>query len=521
MQKILNKAQILEHDKITIERQGISSIDLMERAAGECVKHLEKIIKNHFRKIHIVCGKGNNGGDGLVIARILSEKYSPDNLKINVFIAENSSSKESYEFSHNYRKLEQCRTINICYLNESNLQLLKDEIFSEHENSIVVDAIYGIGLNKEVNGSTADIIKLLNLSGLPIISIDVPSGMYADVKQESGEKIIIQSELTLTFQQPKYNLLLSENGPFCKEFLTIDIGLDQEFLLEADCKNYTIEKKDIVSLLKKRAKFSHKGNYGHALIIAGSKGKIGAAVLASKACLKSGAGLLTVHVPASGTQILQSVLPEAMVSEDLNPQFISDSPETGKYNCVGIGPGLGTHKETELAFKQLIQKYQGNLVIDADAINLLAENKTLFAFLPPMSILTPHPKEFDRLTEKHNTDFERIETAKDLATKHQIILILKSAHTAIITPSKSVFFNTSGNPGMSKGGNGDVLTGILIGLLARGYDPLPTALVGVFIHGYAADKLIEKHSEESILPSEIINNLSSALFELEQAKSDL
>ena len=515
MIKVLSREQIKELDAVTIQKEGISSLELMERAANMCALHIMNLLSDRHKCVHFVCGKGNNGGDGLAVARIIRENYTKSDLKINIFIIE-TGAYQSADFISNYNTLENAEKINITIITEENHEKFKDCIFSERQDSILIDAIYGTGLNRAVTGLAAQVIETMNSSLIPIISIDMPSGLMTDEKTLPGERAVIRSSLTLTFQQPKYSMMLSENGRFCSDFITMDIGLDKEFISYCSCSNFFIEKNDISSLLKKREKFSHKGNYGHALIIAGSLGKSGAAVLAAKACLNSGSGLLTVHCPACSTQILQTAVPEAMVSEDSNPQHVSNLPDLSSYNAIGLGPGLGTNEDTGFILKQCIQNYSGKLVLDADGINLLAENKTLLAFLPPLTILTPHPKEFDRLTTKHDSDFDRIETAKTIALKHHLIIILKSAHTAIITPNQNIFFNSSGNPGMAKGGSGDVLTGIITGLLARGYNPLDAATIGVYIHGLCGDLATEKCSEESLLASNIIENIGKGFSLLEK-----
>ena len=516
MIKILNKEQIRELDAVTISRQNITSTELMECAAEACSNHICNIISENTKNLVVVCGKGNNGGDGLAIARLVYDRLGTRGLNLSVYIIDQSSERTSNDFQYNYEKLKSGKKIKVEHLNENNLEVFKKELFSIRNESLIVDAIYGTGLNRPVSGFTGELIKTINETLIPVISIDVPSGLMPDEFQNPETSNIIYASITLSFQQPKYTFLLPETGKFCGEFIVLDIGLDNEFIKESKCENFYIERTDISSLLKKRGKFSHKGTFGHALIIAGSLGKMGAAFLSSKACLKSGAGLLTIHVPSCGTNILQNSLPEAMVSQDSNYEYLTELPELGTYNAIGFGPGIGTKEESGKVLKQIFQNYQGKLVIDADGINLLSENKTLLGFLPPLSILTPHPKEFDRLTEKHNNSFERIETAKQLATKYHLIIILKGAHTAIVTPNGNIYFNSTGNPGMAKGGSGDVLTGILTGLLARGYGPLEASFIGVYLHGLAGDLAAEISGEESMLASELIDHISEGFIQLEK-----
>ena len=278
---------------------------------------------------------------------------------------------------------------------------------------------------------------------------------------------------------------------------------------------YFITDEDVSSLLKIRPKFSHKGSYGHALLLAGSKGKSGSALLASKACLRSGAGLLTLHSTKDTLNALLTYLPEAMSNEDAHSDHLSEVIHPENYEALAFGPGVGLHEDTQLVLKKILNYYNGSMVIDADGLNILSENKTWLNFLRPETILTPHPKEFERLTEKHADDFERLKAAKHFSLKYNCIVILKGAHSAIAMPDGNVFFNSSGNPGLAKGGSGDGLTGIILGLLARGYSPPQAALIGTFVHGYAADLCTKKKSEESLLVSDVIEMLPKAFKKIE------
>jgi NAD(P)H-hydrate epimerase len=310
--------------------------------------------------------------------------------------------------------------------------------------------------------------------------------------------------------------MLTETGKYCGRFVILDIGLDEEYLDSLVTKNYFTLQEDISPLLMHRGKFSHKGTFGHAGLVCGSFGKSGAAVLASSACLRSGAGKLTSVVPNCATTVLQSTIPEAMLLPDENEKIISSMPDLSVFNAMGAGPGIGTEKETQNALKLLIQNFGGPLVLDADALNILADNKTWIAFLRPGTILTPHPKEFDRMFGAHTSDFDRLQTAREQAVKNNLIIVLKGAHSAIVTPGDKVYFNSSGNPGMAKGGSGDVLTGILTGLLSRGYAPFEATMLGVFLHGLAADIAAESIHFESLLATDIVQNIDKAFVRLEE-----
>jgi NAD(P)H-hydrate epimerase len=324
--------------------------------------------------------------------------------------------------------------------------------------------------------------------------------------------------LVYTFQLPKLAFFIPENAPYVSKFKVLGIGLDDNALEQEKNEYYFIKKKDIVPLLKSRNKFDHKGSYGHALLAAGSSGKAGAALIAAKACLRSGAGLLTVHSVHEVISALTNFLPEAMSSKDQHSDVISSLPDPGKYTAIAFGPGAGTSEETQVCLKNIIQNFPGKLVIDADGLNILSENKTWLSFLVPSTILTPHVKEFERLAGKSDNDFDRLDKLKEFSIKHSCIVVLKGAYTAIAMPDGNIFFNSTGNPGLAKGGSGDGLTGIILGLLARGYNAPQSALIGTFIHGYAADICAENMSEETILINDVIEKLPFAFKTLEELK---
>jgi hydroxyethylthiazole kinase-like uncharacterized protein yjeF len=500
--KILSAEQIKVCDAFTIKNEPIASIDLMERAATACIKHIVKnaSIDSEFL---IFCGKGNNGGDGLAIARFLIKR----NYSVKVYVI-NHSENASEDFTINLERLKELKPEALFYIDKEE-DLKPIEITT---NTLVIDALFGTGLNKPLSGIVASLVNFINATKIFIISIDMPSGLYAD-KENDKEDVIVRSSLTLNFQFPKFSFFMPQNGIYVPEFEVLDIGLDKLFIQNISTPHFYITKSDLQPLLKHRAKFSHKGNFGHALLVAGAYGKMGASVIAAKACLRSGAGMLTVQTPKKGIEILQSSIPEAMVNADSNEELISELPHMDKITAVGIGPGIGTEAVTESVIKKLLN-YTLPMVFDADAINILANNKTWLSFLAPDTILTPHVKEFDRLTQKHINDFERLESAKQFAIKHRCILVLKSAYTQTVMPDGNVFFNSTGNAGLAKGGSGDTLTGIILGLLARGYTPPQAALIGVYLHGSAADSALKKIHIESLLATDVIAKLPKAFEKL-------
>lgn len=505
--KILSAAQTKAVDELTIKKEGISSLDLMERAAMACFRRLIKLVKLD-EEIIVFCGKGNNGGDGLAIARLLIEQGFECRALIINYKPEFSSDAET-----NYKRVKEKYPTRIFEIN--NIEELKT--FPTEGNHIVIDALLGTGINKATDGLLAEVIDVINEKFIKIICVDIPSGLFPDASSKDN-KSIVRSNLTLTFQLPKLAFMMADNKQFVPEFEILNIGLSEEAIAANDSMFYYTTKKDVTSLLKPRGKFSHKGTYGHALLLAGSKGKSGAALIAAKACLRSGSGLLTVHSTQNTLDSLLVTLPEAMSEADNNPDYITEVHHPENYQAIGFGPGVGQEEDTQQALKKILQYYTGKLIIDADGLNILSDNKTWLTFLPANSILTPHPKEFERLTEKHHNDFDQLKAAKHFSLKNRCLVILKGAHTAVVMPDGNVFFNSSGNAGLAKGGSGDGLTGIILGLLSRGYNAPQASLIGTFIHGFAADVYTNKKSVESVLITDVIDSLGKAFKKLEDKK---
>lgn len=496
--KILPVEQIREADAYTISNEPVSSSDLMERAAKACFQWISKKVSRE-KRIRVVCGMGNNGGDGLAIARMLcNEGYETDVQVIR------HTDNPSADFSTNFCLLGDLPGLVITDIFET------DPDIDIEEEDIVIDALLGTGLNKPVAGFLGRIIEQINESNALIISVDIPSGLFADKPVDRRKQAIIKADYTLTFQMPKLAFLMAENEEFTGDWKVLDIGLHPEYLELAECNNLLIETADCKSLYRPRYRFSHKGNYGHALLISGSTGKMGAAVLAAKACLRSGAGLLTTHIPGDGFLIMQTSLHEAMVSIDPDDTHFSTLPALDSYNAIGIGPGIGLESETQAAFKLLIQQTAAPLVIDADAINILGENKTWISFLPPGSILTPHPKEFERLAGPTANHFDRLELLRVFSMRYKLYIVLKGAFSAIADPDGTIYFNPTGNPGMATGGSGDVLTGIILGLLTSGYPARDACILGTWLHGKAGDYSAKRISMEAMLPGDIIKNIGKA-----------
>ena len=489
--KILNAAQIRSLDKFTIENEPIESIHLMERTATAFVRWFtEKFRKEE--KIVIFCGPGDNGADGLAIARMLIQQM------FEVTIYHVKSKVTSINYQINEERLSHIGFINTISSFTEIPTLLPE--------NIIIDALFGSGTNKPIEGLHADVINAINHSFAPVVAVDMPSGLYMDKQNEN--KIIIKSQYTVSFQVPKLAFMLPQHQENVGDWFILYIGLSRSFIETLATNYFYIDESSIKKLIQKRSKFSHKGNYGKALIIAGSYGMMGAAVLSTKACLRSGTGLVKVYVPEAGFFVLQNDLPEAIVITDTHPEIITSIPDLTEFNAIAIGPGMGESKEAAQAFEKLLTTSKIPLVIDASALNIISGNKNLFAKIPKNSILTPHMIEFERLVGKSENDYDRLEKAKTLCKQFSIYIILKGAHTAVINPEGIIHFNSTGNPGMAKAGAGDVLCGILAGLLAQGYQSQEACILAVFLHGYAGDAAARKLSQQSMLASDIIDGIT-------------
>jgi len=498
MIKIFTTKQVKELDKYTIEYEPIESIDLVERAANAFIQEFSRCYSRQTRII-VFAGQGNNGADALAIARLLSDESYP--VEVYLFNPTHQLSPECEQNKH--RLISNCNAD----FTEVTGEFIPPTL---GKWDVVIDGLFGSGINRPLEGGFAAVVEYINESEATVVSIDIPSGLFGEDNRTNNPDSIIRADLTFTFGFPKLAFLLPENAAYTGVWKVLDIGLHPVAIDEMETIYRMVTEEDLVALIQPRSRFAHKGNFGHALLIAGSKGKIGAALLAAKACLRSGAGLLTVHLPQRGEQIFQTALPEAMLSFDPHMERFTNVPELGTYKAIAIGPGLGSSFETGGAFERVLERAGKSIVIDADGINLLASNHELINKIPPGSILTPHPKEFDRLTGESDSGYERLQKAHTFAREKKVYIILKGAYTAICTPEGNVYMNSSGNPGMATAGSGDVLTGILLGLLSHGYIPEHAALLGVYLHGVAGDLASAFYSEESMIASDITDMLGKA-----------
>ncbi len=493
--KILNAKQMTLADQATMKNEPIASIDLMERAAYSCFRRIEEEIVED-KDIHIFCGMGNNGGDGLVIARYLFEEDYMTGTYVVHF-----SDKMSDDFVSNYKRAEEVGIFPGSIHSADDFPVIQ-------EGDIVIDAIFGLGLNKPPRGIAKEIIQYINDSGAIVYAVDVPSGLYID-KAIDKNQAVIQSKLAITFQAPKLAFLLPDNESYVNDFYIMDIELDKDFIDKIPTNYHYITAETISKIYKKRNKFSHKGSFGHALIIGGSFGKIGAVVLASKAALKIGSGLVTSYIPKCGYTIVQTAIPEVMVEVDAEDQLEFFNFKVNP-SVIGLGVGMGTSDKTSKAFGKFLKNNKTPLVIDADGLNILSKNKEYLDYLPENTILTPHPKELERLIGKWKNDYDKLEKIEKFSKRYTCILVLKGAHTLVVEKDQ-FYFNSSGNPALATAGTGDVLTGLITGLLAQGYSPLKAALFGVYVHGITAGFTKYSRNKETFIASDIIEALPEAM----------
>lgn len=509
--KILSANQIKEVDQYSINNELISSIDLMNNASKMCFKW---IIRNKkFKKFPfvILAGNKNNGGDGLSIAKFLY-LYG---VKVIIYII-NFSKNPSKEF------LIKKNEINKYGIKTFNIK--KDDNFPFIEkNSYLIDSIFGIGLNREIDNYWKSFINFINeIKFLSVISIDVPSGLYIDDNNNFyKKKDIIKANYTLTFQVPKLPFFFPSYDKYLGKWFLINIGWNKKFISEVNSNNFLLEKKKIKKIYKKRNKFSHKGNFGHGIIIGGSYGMIGSVILSGMSCIRSGIGKLSIYTPCCGYKYIQNNVIEAIIESDEENKWIKNiSISYNNINAIGIGIGMGKHSDTICAIKNFFTEFYKikkklPIVVDADALNILSENMHLLNFFPKgLTILTPHPKEFKRMFGSWKDDYQKIKILKKISKKYEIFIVLKGAYTIISTPFNKLYFNNTGNPGLSTPGSGDVLTGMILSFLSQGYSPEESCIMAVYIHGMSGDFASKKISEESLIARDIINYIGKSFQEI-------
>jgi len=492
--KLYTTEQIRAWDAYTIEHEPIASVDLMNRAAQAFADwFVGQYASDTGHPVWIFAGTGNNGGDGVAVARLLHRHF----FETKVFVCD-FGGKHSADFDAQIAALPLHDAVGLSWLKSPA------DLPAVPANALLADALFGSGLTRPLEGHWATVAHWMNNLPNETIAVDLPSGLFADAHTKGP---CVQADKTFSFEIPKRAFFFSENASRVGEWAFGSIGLHPDYLEKTEASDYCLTAAEAKKRIKNRSRFSHKGTYGHALLLNGSHGSMGAAVLAAAACLRSGAGLLTVHAPRCGYDILQMRVPEAMCSTDQSETHWSELPDLSRYSAIGAGCGIGQAAQTAQALKRLLQTAKVPMVLDADALNLLAKHPNWWAFLPKNTILTPHPKEFERLFGSSTNDFERNALQRERACRHQIFIILKGAHTAIACPDGTCWYNSTGNPGMATGGSGDVLTGVLTGLLAQGYSPQDACLLGVYLHGLAGDIAASEQSQPGLIAGDIVDCL--------------
>jgi hydroxyethylthiazole kinase-like uncharacterized protein yjeF len=523
--KLFTTTQIAEIDRYTIEMEPVSDIDLMERAACIITDRLISLTGRQQELIFFT-GPGNNGGDALAVARLISFAGYP----CEVYVMDLGKSI-SPSAAINLQRLEEQGKASVRRIRNEN------DFPRMNQGALVIDGLFGSGLTRPLEGLPAELVKYINRQSSPVvskdnssgdkseivyptpiaigaeikvISIDMPSGLMGEDNTSNIPDHIIRAKATITLQFPKLCLLFSENEQYAGKVYIEDIRLHPNAITRTVTPFFRIENKTVNPWFSPRPRSAHKGDFGHALLIAGSYGKMGAALLASRACLRTGAGLVTTHLPECGYTIQQTYMPEVMCSIDANRFVITGIPPLDPYKAVGAGPGLGTRPETQEALLQLLQQANVPMVLDADALNMLSLHPEWLEKILPGTILTPHPGEFKRLFGETGNSWQRLTLQREMSQKYNIIIVLKGANTTVSLPDGKVWFNSSGNPGMATGGSGDVLTGIILGLLVQGFSAERAAIAGVFIHGEAGDIAAGLHSEPFMTASDITDALPMA-----------
>ena len=500
--KLFSTKQIARIDKFTIEYEPVADIDLMERAAMQITNWLVQRFSTE-QKMVFFAGPGNNGGDALAIARQLADF----DFQCEVYQLDFGKALKGSP-AINWKRLEDKGKVKLAKIRQV------DDFPGTDVSDIFIDGLFGSGLTRPLEGLPAELVKKINALINTKVAIDIPSGLMGEDNSENIQENIVRADFTLTFQFPKISFLFAENEPFTGKWEVLPIGLHPDGIAKTPSGFYFVEKEEVKEMIPARSKFAHKGTFGHALLIAGSYGKMGASVLASKACLRSGVGLLTAHVPHTGYSIIQTAVPEAMASIDNHDSIFSGIPDLKPFTAIGVGPGIGVKNNTRKALHELIERAEVPVVLDADALNILSENKDWLKELPENSILTPHPGEFKRLAGETANSWERIQKQLQLAKELKVIIVLKGAFTSIALPNGKLYFNSTGNPGMATAGSGDSLTGIILGLLAQRISPEQATIAGVFLHGLAGDLAAHKNSENALIAGDITDSLGEAFLHL-------
>ena len=501
--KIPTGGQFRELDLFTIEHEPVASIDLMERASRAIADEILRRWSSPEQRIFVFAGPGGNGGDGLAVARMLAQAGRI--VTAYLFNVKGQLNPDCECNRDRLREMEEATLVEI------TSELVFPELTSD---DLVIDALFGTGLSKPLSGGFALVTKRLNQCRATVVSIDIPSGLMCEDNTYNDTSSIIRADVTLTLQTPKLSFLYAENERFVGDFTVLDIGLSREGLDSMKHFLWMTEPAEVQAILRPRSRFAHKGTMGHALMVTGQRGMMGAAILSARAALRAGAGKITQQLPSESLNIMQTAVPEAITQIDIDADIITSAIDASHYQAMAIGPGLGTNTYTAAALHSYMRQQACPMVIDADALNILAENPEWLGDIPAESILTPHPAELDRLVGHCANSFERMNRARNLAIARCVFIVVKGHYTQLCTPKGDVLFNPTGNAGMATAGSGDVLTGIITGLLAQGYLPAEAAQLGVYLHGLAGDLAAEELGEDSLIASDLINYLPKAFKKL-------
>lgn len=502
MVPILGNAQFRDLEKHLLQEGTVTELELMERAGQACSSRILGWEAAGLLGVHptylVLAGMGNNGGDGLVIARALHQAGR----NVRVLVVEH----RPLATPANDRMLGLALEANVPMARIRSI----GEWVQPFDDEVVVDCILGSGLDRPLDGLVLELVGRINVHPGKVIAIDLPTGIVERIG-EGGYGLHVKATHTITFEVPRPWLFFPETGEAAGRWELVPIGMGQGPLQGAGRFADLVSTEDVRSRLRGRPRFAHKGTYGHALLLAGGTGYVGAAVLATRGCARSGAGLITLHAPAAVVAAVNATVPDAMTSTDPGGGHLVQLPRLDNPTAIGMGPGIGLQEATATVLSALFATWKGPLVLDADALHLLAQRSELLARLPPGAVLTPHPKEMDRLLGTAPIDgMDRALRTKSFAIEHQCFVVLKAAHTLIVTPEGGVFFNTTGNSGMAKGGAGDVLTGLLTGLLAQGYPALDACLLATYLHGSAGDRAAADLGPDAMRASDLVEQLPAA-----------
>jgi NAD(P)H-hydrate epimerase len=499
--KIFTTEQIREIDRKTIENEGIQSLQLIERVAEGVTCEVISRLRANMR-IAIFAGPGNNGADALAVARMLCEQgYKPE-----VFLFNIGGERLSDDCQKCKEKLlEAAPDVDFT---EVTKQFNRPHLSAQY---IVVDGLFGIGLREPLNGGFRELVKYIQDSGAVVVAIDVPSGLFGDWNPNAVHRNMMHAHVTLSVQFPHLAFFMPENAEIVGEWKVMDIGLSANEIRRAAAPFYMIERQDVRRFLRPRPDFCSKADFGSTLLVAGSYGMMGAAILAARGALRAGAGKVTVYAPRCGYDAVQTAVPEAMFTAANSDISISDIKLRNDYSSIAIGPGIGTSDATINALETFLKSQKTPVLVDADALNCIARRQSLLHLLPVLSVITPHAGEFDRIFGPQPSAEARLIKAIEMARYHNILIVLKGHYTTIIRPDGKLYFNSSGNAAMATPGSGDVLTGVIAALMAQGYRPEVAALAGVYIHGVAGDMAAEAEGSYGVTAGDIAANIGRAI----------